>query len=100
MTAFSLVMLGKLVLLVVFVYFFAVVASLCLNLAVFLSFSFFLSFTSSNEYYMLVGQSYFILEGRKVALAGDFTIWVKPSSPKKSVAFRSILKSHSTRLSA
>ena len=38
MTAFGLVMLGKLVLLVVFVYFLAVVASLCLNLAVFLSF--------------------------------------------------------------
>ena len=38
MTAFGLVMLGKLVLLVVFVYFFAVVASLCLNPAVFLSF--------------------------------------------------------------
>ena len=37
MTAFSLVMLGKLVLLVVFVYFFAVVA-LCLNLADFLTF--------------------------------------------------------------
>ena len=31
MTAFGLVMLGKLVLLLVFVYFFAVVASLCLN---------------------------------------------------------------------
>ena len=31
MTAFGLVMLGKLVLLVVFVYFFAVVAALCLN---------------------------------------------------------------------
>ena len=40
MTAFGLVMLGKLVLLVVFVYFyfFAVVASLCLNPAVSLSF--------------------------------------------------------------
>ena len=38
MTAFSLVMLGKLVFLVVFVSFFAVVASLRLNLAVSLSF--------------------------------------------------------------
>ena len=38
MTAFSLVMLGKLVLLVIFVYFFAVVASLCLNPAVSLYF--------------------------------------------------------------
>ena len=37
MTAFGLVMLGKLVLLFVFVYFFAVVASLCLNPAVSLS---------------------------------------------------------------
>ena len=37
MTAFGLVMLGKLVLLVVFVYFFAVVASLYLNPAVPLS---------------------------------------------------------------
>ena len=56
MIAFGLVMLGKLVLLVVFVYFFAVVASLCLNPAVSLSLSpffflfFLLSFTSSNEY--------------------------------------------------
>ena len=38
MTAFGLVMLGKLVLLVIFVYFLAVVASLCLNPAVSLSF--------------------------------------------------------------
>ena len=39
MTAFGLVMLGKLVLLVIFVYFFfAVVVSLCLNPAVSLSF--------------------------------------------------------------
>ena len=38
MTAFGLVMLGKLVLLVVFVYFFVVVASLCPNPAVSLSF--------------------------------------------------------------
>ena len=37
MTAFGLVMLGKLVFLVVFVYFFAVVASLCPNPAVSLS---------------------------------------------------------------
>ena len=52
MTAFSLVMLGKLVFLVVFVSFFAVVASLRLNPAASLSFFFFflLSFTSSNEY--------------------------------------------------
>ena len=53
MTAFGLVMLGKLVLLVVLV-FFAVVASLRLNPAYSLSFYFFifyfLSFTSSNEY--------------------------------------------------
>ena len=38
MTAFGLVMLGKLGRLVVFVYFFAVAASLCLNPAVSLSF--------------------------------------------------------------
>ena len=38
MTAFGLVMLEKLVLLVIFVYFFAVVVSLCLNPAVSLSF--------------------------------------------------------------
>ena len=53
MTAFGLVMLGKLVLLVFFLFVFSVVASLCLNPAVFLSFFFslfFLSFTSSNEY--------------------------------------------------
>ena len=55
MIAFGLVMLGKLVLLVIFVYFFDVVASLCLNPAVSLSlfiflFFFLLSFTSSNEY--------------------------------------------------
>ena len=51
MTAFGLVMLGKLVLLVVFVYFFAVVAFLCLYPVVSLFFFFFsFSFTSSNEY--------------------------------------------------
>ena len=44
MTAFGLVMLGKLVLLVVFKKKFAVVASLCLNPAVSLSFKFFFSF--------------------------------------------------------
>ena len=77
MTAFGLVMLGKLVFLVVLVSFVAAVASLRLNPASSLSvfnlnvffFFFFLSFTSSNEYQMFVGQNSFILEGRKVALA-------------------------------
>ena len=52
MPAFSLVMLGKLVLLVVFVSFLAVVASLCLNPAssLFFSLFFLLSFTLTNEY--------------------------------------------------
>ena len=55
MTAFSLVMLGKLVFLVVFVSFVvvAIVASLRLNPAYslsFLFFFFFFPFTSSNEY--------------------------------------------------
>ena len=46
MIAFGLVMLGKLVLLVIFVYFFAVVASLCLNPAVSLSLFFIFLFFS------------------------------------------------------
>ena len=46
MTSFSLVMLGKLVLLVVFVYFFMSESS---GFSLFLMI-FFLSFTSSNEY--------------------------------------------------
>ena len=37
--------------------------------SLFLIFILFVSFVSSNEYQMFVGQSSFILEGRKVALA-------------------------------
>ena len=65
-TAFGLVMLGKLVLLVAFVYF-LLLLRLYVRIQRFLSlfnFNFLFSFLSSNEYEMFVGQSSFIKKGR------------------------------------